>query len=113
MNFCYIKEPAYQSECKNVRDLQFTMLSKEIQYKRHLMRDMGDNQMEPEGDLIIDGTTQEYDVYRDGRRERAYYTANLYPLGNREPILICHYGLQGSKIQYAYSSDTSKRHCRR
>jgi len=80
--------------------------------KRGLIRDMYENQMEPEEDLLIDGTSHEYDAYRNGRCEKAYYMATLYPFGKREPTLICHYGLQGSKIQYVYSSDRPNRYHR-
>jgi hypothetical protein len=71
---------------------------------------MGDNQIEPEGDLVIDGTTHEYDVCKDGQHKKVRYTATWDSFGSGKPIFVCSYGLIDEGLEYIYSSAKPQKH---
>lgn len=80
-------------------------------FKRELICEMGNNNLEPYDDLIFDGQPHKYEAYINGEHIPARYTATLYPFDSMHngPVLICQYGLINDKAQYTYSSSVNQK----
>ncbi len=76
--------------------------------KFSLRRDMDRKDLAPKEALIINNLRHIYNVIFNGKLCEASYVACLDSFGRKGLVLICSYGLLGSRLQFDFSKSTEE-----